>query len=88
MVATTKVAQPSEKPQKKSSYACHICGLNGHKLIDCPKFVEMQRIIHGKFMIVVEVKLVAETQIIIVDVNVVDVMLQQRVLLIGRNKNN
>jgi hypothetical protein len=23
------------------SYACHTCGLNGHKMIDCPKFVEM-----------------------------------------------
>ncbi len=40
-VATTKVAQPSQKPQKTSSYACHIYGLNGHKMIDCSKFVKM-----------------------------------------------
>jgi hypothetical protein len=73
MVATTQAAQPSQKPQKTSSYACHICGLNGHKMIDCPKFVEMQRMFHGKFMAVVEVKPIPETQIIIVDVNVVDV---------------
>jgi hypothetical protein len=29
-VATTQVAQPSQKAQRTSSYACHICGLNGH----------------------------------------------------------
>jgi hypothetical protein len=25
----------------KKSYACHIYGLNGHKMTNCPKFVEM-----------------------------------------------
>jgi hypothetical protein len=29
------------KNTKTSSYACHICGLNGHKMTNCPKFVEM-----------------------------------------------
>jgi hypothetical protein len=32
---------------KKSSYACHIYGLNGHKMIDCPKIVEMQKCFMG-----------------------------------------
>jgi hypothetical protein len=41
MVAMIEVAQPSQKSHKTSSYGCHICGLNGHKMIDCPKFVEM-----------------------------------------------
>jgi hypothetical protein len=41
MVATIKLAQQNQKPQKTSSYACHICGLNGHKMIVCPKFIEM-----------------------------------------------
>jgi hypothetical protein len=41
LVATIEAAQPNQKAQKTSSYACHICGLNGHKMIDCPKFVEM-----------------------------------------------
>jgi hypothetical protein len=41
IVATTEAAQPNQKPQKKSSYACHICGLNGHKMTNCPKFTEM-----------------------------------------------
>ncbi len=58
-MATTKATQPSQKPQKTSSYACHICGLNGHKMIDCPKFVEMQKMFHGKFVVTTEVQPVA-----------------------------
>ncbi len=38
---TTKVTQTNQETQKTSSYACHSCGLNGHKMIDYPKFVEM-----------------------------------------------
>ncbi len=55
IVATTKATEPSQKPQKTSSYACHNCGLNGHKMIDCPKFVEIQKMFHGKYVVVVEV---------------------------------
>jgi hypothetical protein len=73
MVANTKVAQPSQKTQKTSSYACHICGLNGHKMIDCPNFIKLNKMFHGKYVIIAEVQPIAETQIIIVDVNVVDV---------------
>jgi hypothetical protein len=61
MVVTTKVAQLSQKPQRTSSYACHICGLNGHKVIDCPKFAEMQKMFHGKYVVIVEVQPIAET---------------------------
>jgi hypothetical protein len=78
MVATTKATQPSQKTHKASSYACHICGLNGHKMIDCPKFVEMQKMFHGKFVTMTEVQLVAETQTIIANVNVVDVNVTTR----------
>ncbi len=73
MVATTEVAQPSKKTQKASSYACHICDLNGHKTTNCPKFIEMQKMIHGKSMTIVEVQPIIKTQTVIVDVNVVDV---------------
>ncbi len=41
MMATMEVAQPSQKTQQTSSYACHIYGLNGEKMTYCPKFVEM-----------------------------------------------
>jgi hypothetical protein len=61
MVVTTKATQPNQKPKKKFSCACHICGLNGHKIIDCPKFVEMLNMFHGKFVAVVEVQLVVKT---------------------------
>jgi hypothetical protein len=40
MVAT-KATQPSQKPQKTSSYAYHIYGLNGHKMTNDPKFTKM-----------------------------------------------
>jgi hypothetical protein len=42
-------------------------------MIDCPKFVEMQKMFHGKYVTVVEVQPVAKTRTIIVDANVVDV---------------
>jgi hypothetical protein len=69
-VATIEVTQPSTKPQKTSSYACHIYGLNGHKMVDYPKFARMQKMFHGKFVAIVEVRLVAEIETIIVNVNV------------------
>jgi hypothetical protein len=78
MMATTEVAQPSQKTQKTFSYACHICGLNGHKMKICPKFVEMQKMFHGKSMIVAKVQLVAKTQTVIADVNVMDVNVTTR----------
>jgi hypothetical protein len=61
MVATIKVAQPSQKTQKTSPYACHIYGLNGQKMIDYAKFDEMQKLFHGKFVTVVEVQPITET---------------------------
>ncbi len=73
MVVYIKVAQPNQQLQKTSSYACHICGFNGHKMTNCPNFVEMQKMFHGKFVAIIEVQPIVETQTIIVDVNVVDV---------------
>ncbi len=72
-MAVVEVTQPSQKSQTTSSYAYHIYGLNGHKMTNCPKFVEMQKMFHGKFVVVVEVQPIVETQTIIIDVNVVDV---------------
>jgi hypothetical protein len=60
-VATINVAQLNQKPQKTFSYPCHIYGLNGHKMIDCPKFAKMQKMFHGKSMVVIKVQLVVET---------------------------
>jgi hypothetical protein len=73
MVAAIKLAQLNQKPQKTFSYACHICGLNEHKMIGCPKFIEMEKMFHGKSMTIAEIQLVVETQTITTNVNVVDV---------------
>ncbi len=78
IVATIEATQHKKKPQKTSLYACHIYGLNGHKMIDYPKFIEMQKMFHGKFVTVAKVQPIGETQIVTVDVNVVDVNVTTR----------
>jgi hypothetical protein len=55
----------------------HLC-LNGNKMTNCPKFIEMQKMFHGKFVIIIEVQPVVETQIITTYVNVVDVNVTTR----------
>jgi hypothetical protein len=44
----------------------------------CPKFAEMHKMFHGKSMTIVGVQLVAKTQIVIANVNVVDVNVATR----------
>ncbi len=44
----------------------------------CPKFVEIQKMFHGKSMILTKVQLVAKTQTVIADVNVMDVNVTTR----------
>jgi hypothetical protein len=47
-------------------------------MIDYLKFTEMQKMFHGKSMIVAEIQHVIETQIITTNVNVVDVNVTTR----------
>jgi len=42
-------------------------------MTNCPKFAKMQKMFHGKSMVIIKVQLVAKTQTITIDVNVVDV---------------
>jgi hypothetical protein len=42
-------------------------------MTNCPKFVEMQKMFHGKYVIITEVQLIVDTQTITSNVNVVDV---------------
>jgi hypothetical protein len=73
-VATTWATYQTQKGQKNSSYACHICGLNGHKMADCPKFVKMQKNFQLKNNASSSKgKAIVEVNIIIADVNVIDV---------------
>jgi len=42
-------------------------------MIDCPKFIEMQKLFHGKSLTIAEVQLVTKIKIVNTDVNVMDV---------------
>jgi hypothetical protein len=42
-------------------------------MTDYPKFVEIQKMFHGKSMAIIEVQPIVETQIITTNVNVLDV---------------
>ncbi len=53
-------------------------------MIDCPKFVEMQKMFHGKSMVVVKVQPVVETEPVIANVNVVDVNVTTRSKIIEK----
>jgi hypothetical protein len=72
-MGTNEATQANQKLHKTSSYACHMCGLNGHKMTDCLKFIDMQKMFRGKSMTIIEVQLIVEAQISTIDVNVVDV---------------
>ncbi len=77
-MATIEATQQSEKPQKTFSYACHIYGLNGHKMIDYSRFIEMQKMFHGKSVTIIKVQHVVKIKTFITKVNVVDVNVTTR----------
>ncbi len=47
-------------------------------MTNCPKFADMQKMFPGKSMIVIKVQPIVETQIVTIDVNVVDVNVTTR----------
>ncbi len=38
------------KVQRLVQYSCHICGVTGHKIIDCPKYNDMYNMFNNKGM--------------------------------------
>jgi hypothetical protein len=42
-------------------------------MTNCPKFAKMHKMFHGKYVTITKVQLIAKTQAVITDVNVVDV---------------
>jgi hypothetical protein len=60
IMATMEAAPSNQKPHKTSSYTCHIYGSNKHEMTDCSKFTKMQKMFHGKCVIVAKVQLVVE----------------------------
>jgi hypothetical protein len=47
-------------------------------MTNCPNFVGMQKMFHGKFVAIKKVEPIVETQIVITNVNVVDVNVTTR----------
>jgi len=65
-----KATTHNQKIQKTISYACPICDLNGHKMTNCSKFVEM---LQGKNASNTNGKSIVNVKIITIVMNVVDV---------------
>jgi UDP-N-acetylglucosamine:LPS N-acetylglucosamine transferase len=61
-MVVTKATKSNKKPQKISLYTCHICGLNGHKMTNYPKFTKMKKMFHGKFVTITKVQLLKHKQ--------------------------
>jgi hypothetical protein len=40
-ITATKATIQVGKPPRSLNYPCHICGIVGHKLMNCPRFKEM-----------------------------------------------
>jgi hypothetical protein len=73
VIATTKAIMQVGKPLKPLNYPCHICGIMGHKLMNCIRFGEMHNIFKDKGGKTEETKLVAKVKVAITLVNMVDV---------------
>ncbi len=52
--------------------------LNGHKMIDFTKFIEMEEMFHGNYVIVARVQPIVEIITVTTDANVVDVNVTTR----------
>jgi hypothetical protein len=48
IVSAIKVTTQVGKPPTLLNYPYHICGIVGHKLINCPRFGEMQSMFKDK----------------------------------------
>ncbi len=72
-IVVTNVPIQIQKVQKNDSYACHIYALNGHKMTDCPKFVDMQKMFQGKNASNSNGKMLVDVKILTAIVNAIDV---------------
>jgi hypothetical protein len=84
IVVAAKATNQPQKGQKNSSYACHIYGLNGHKMTDCPEFAKMQKMFQGKNASNLEGKAISEVKTITTDVNVINVNVATRSIIIKK----
>jgi hypothetical protein len=70
IITTIKATNQLRKGENNNSYVCHIYGLNGHKIINCPKFVEILKMFQGENASSAEGKVIVEVKTIITNVNV------------------
>jgi hypothetical protein len=61
------------KVQKPLGYSCHICGDTGHKIIDRPKYNDMQNMLKNKGMKPTKKQVVVEPKVSNPFVHMVDV---------------
>jgi hypothetical protein len=54
-------------------YSCHICGDIGHKIIDCPKYNDMQNMFKNKGVKTIEKQVVVEPKVVNPLIHIVDV---------------
>jgi hypothetical protein len=84
IVIGAKATYQPQKGQKNSLYACHIYGLNGHKMTNCPKFGKMQKMFQGKNASNLEGKTIAKVKTVTTNVNVIDVNVVTRSRIIKK----
>jgi hypothetical protein len=61
------------KPPTPLNYACHVCGILGHKLTNCPKFCKMKTMFKDKGGKTTKNKPIGKVKITNASVNMVDV---------------
>ncbi len=73
IVDVTKVTIQVSKPPRLINYPCHICGIVGHKLTNCPRFNEMQSMFKDKGNQSTKSKPTTKVKTITASINMVDV---------------
>ncbi len=61
------------KVQRHVRYSCHICGDTKHKIIDCPKYSDMQNMFKNKGMKPIKKQVVVEPEVSNPSIHMVDV---------------
>jgi hypothetical protein len=69
-----KVTTQANKPPKLVKYSYHICGIGGHKLMKCPRFVKMQKMFQRIHETVGDEALVKNANLSATMVNMVEVV--------------
>jgi hypothetical protein len=83
-IAVAKATNQPQKGQKNILYASFIYGLNGHKMMDCPKFANMQKMFQRKNASNSEGKAIVEVETINANVNSIDVNVTTRSRIIEK----